>query len=46
MIPISLEHKNSLDEWEEAMNPIFSKYIASFEAEYDQDYAIKVSKDF
>ncbi len=42
MIPINLEHKTSLDEWEEAMNPIFSKYMATFEAEFDKDYVIKV----
>ena len=42
MIPVNFERITSLDDWEEAMGPILSKYTAKFEAKYDEDYVIKV----
>ena len=45
MIPVTFERKRSLDEWEEALNPLFSKYTSKFEADYDSDYLIKVRND-
>ena len=40
-VPVTFQ-RQSLDDWEEAMEPLVSKYIASFESKYDQDYIIKV----
>ena len=37
-----LERHPLMDDWEDAMQPLLSKYSASFEVEYDQDYLIKV----
>ena len=37
-----LERQPLMDDWEDAMQPLLSKYSASFEVEYDQDYFIKV----
>ena len=41
-VPVTFERKPSLDDWEEAMEPLVSKYIATFQSEYDKDYIIKV----
>lgn len=43
MIPITIVTKPLIDQLEEAMNPIFSQYMASFPSEYDTDYLIKVT---
>ena len=40
-VPITL-HKPSLDDWEEAMQPLVSRYTATFESEFDKNYIIKV----
>ena len=41
-VPVILERHPLMDDWEDAMQPLLSKYSASFEVEYDQDYLIKV----
>lgn len=40
--PVTFERKALLDDWEDSIKPLLSKYSSSFVVEYDTDYIIRV----
>ena len=40
--PVKLVRKESIEDWKDVKNPLVTKYIATFEAEDNTDYVIKV----